>query len=41
MKYKFKYNPVINFYDNIMPTDFTFSSKVNKQTIDLICICEK
>jgi len=41
MKYKFRHNPVINFYDNVTPSYFIFSPKINKQTVDLIAFCRK
>lgn len=35
------WNPVIDFYKNILPRDFNIGRKITKRSIDLIGLCEK
>ncbi|MCM8774535.1 MAG: class I SAM-dependent methyltransferase [Candidatus Omnitrophica bacterium] len=42
MKYNFcGFNPVLHFYNNILPKDFIFSENVTKRSRDLIALCLK
>ncbi|MBI4708386.1 MAG: class I SAM-dependent methyltransferase [Candidatus Omnitrophica bacterium] len=35
------YNPVIRFYENILPKNYDVSKKITKRSIDLIGLCQK
>lgn len=35
------FNPVVSFYDNVLPHDFVVSRTVTKHSIDLIALCYK